>query len=265
MLDTPPLLIAAWLTVSVIIVLTMIVYSFTIAFTTLWLIAYQVSSTFISFALSLSLISLFMCFWCFFVMLFSDPGTVAADLERRGLLKAIRANSIPANLRHLPLCKKCQVPRPPLSHHCVHCGSCFLRRERHSQLWGRCIADNTFKASILMFVWGGISGTFLFLLNGALAFYDGHRFPFLVTGYSVSFGSLCFACAVVLLSGERIDVSYYDRQRRTSGRRIGIGEIIQTFGETWWQKMSPIQAKCTRFAWAGVDWDSTQSCRSEVA
>jgi hypothetical protein len=236
------------------IILTIIDYYFTIMMSLNWFIVHHFP-IFPIITMILTFISFLMFFWCFILLIFSDPGTVAKDLERRGFLKQIRAKKIPHNLQHLPICKKCKLPYPPLSHHCLRCGNCFLHHECHSNLWGRCIADKTFKAYILMFFWSGISGLFLFCLNTVLVFYDRTFVTFLFLIYSGWFTILLFAKGAVTLMENRNDRTFYDRKLRKRGRKIGTFEIFQTFGEKWWQKIIPRQINCTSFAWPRINWD----------
>jgi hypothetical protein len=250
-----PCLVAKFIIIAIFVVLAIIDYYFTSRMTTKCLIQYHFRVAPIRFILILAFISFLMSVWCFFVLIFQDPGSAVKDLERRGVLKQIRENKSPANLRHLRLCKKCEIPHPPLSCHCNRCGLCFLHHEIHSDLFGRCIADKTFKAYVLICFWGGIFGLFLFSLNAALVRYDGRRWPFLLMSYSVWFTALLFANLVSTLMEERIDASFYDRKLRRSGRKIGIREIIESFGESWWQKIIPRQIDCTSLAWPGVIWD----------
>jgi hypothetical protein len=256
-------LVVKFITIAISAVLAIIDSYFTAIMTTRCLIEYHFPVCPIILIMILAFISFIMFVWCFIVLIFQDPGSVVKDLERRGVLKQIRENNIPANLRHLQICEKCKIPRPPLSNHCNRCGLCFLHHEFHSDLFGRCIADKTFKASVLICFWGALFGLCLFSLNAALVFYEACRWPFLLMSYAVWLTTLLFANVVVTLMEKRIDPSFYDRKYRKNGRKIGIRKIFEAFGERWWQKMIPRQIDCTSLAWPGVNWDFCATDKDE--
>jgi hypothetical protein len=215
------------------------------------LLAFDVGTTLIHASKALLIICAGMWIWCWVTVLFLEPGGVSQDLCRRGFSR----KSIPSNLAHLPLCHYCDVPLPPLAHHCHHCRSCFLRHQVHLSFARICVADRTFKAFFLSFLWGGIEGLIQFALN-TFAIIFGHRAFALIAISSASVGVGFFAFAFSLLFEERRDTSFYDRATRRAGRKIPVSEVLQTFGNAWWEWITPLQFGCTHLAWLGVDWDN---------
>ncbi|PJF19899.1 Palmitoyltransferase [Paramicrosporidium saccamoebae] len=73
---------------------------------------------------------LVMSFWSFFAVALTSPGEVSREYrtdssERR---------------KHLRLCKKCDMIKPPRAHHCSHgCGSCILKMDHHCPWVANCI------------------------------------------------------------------------------------------------------------------------------
>ena len=74
---------------------------------------------------------LVMLLWCYFAVVFTDPGTVppnwkpAADEERGEVdpLNGVELSNLqsdPANQR-FRYCRKCSQPKPPRCHHCSVC------------------------------------------------------------------------------------------------------------------------------------------------
>jgi hypothetical protein len=109
----------------------------------------------------------------------------------------------------------------------------------------------------LVFFWGGLAGIWLFAINTAVMLARGSPYVAIMMVFSLWFGALFLINGALLLAEERTDVSFYDRNLRRSGRKIGLKEVFSTFGEGWWQKICPRQTECTHLAWPGVDWEET--------
>jgi hypothetical protein len=202
----------------------------------------------------LIMISILMHLWCWIVVIASDPGRVSDDLARRGLLDQTLHDDIPANLAHLPICQRCRLPTPPLSHHCQHCRQCFLRHHRHLHYCGCCVADKTFKAYLLFLLWGALGSLMMFALNIALSIVLRALWPLAPGVYAACYFAVSGARAFVVMLDGWTDASFYDRALRRAGRRVPLGEILRSFGDVWWRRCIPLQRECTALAWPGVDW-----------
>jgi hypothetical protein len=193
-----------------------------------------------------------MWFWCWMIIIAGDPGSIAADLRRRGVLLRVRRGDIPRCIRHLSLCYACNLPRPPHSYHCSTCGACFLRHDHHCGVTGQCVGDGNFKAVGLNFLWGGIFGFLMFLPAAVSAFATGDVIAIIIALYSVMLGIMLLAFGASFL---------WEGMKSAGGYREGrmpLQMFLRSFGEKWWQKWLPTQGASTFMAWPGVDWSSEE-------
>ena len=67
--------------------------------------------------------------WSYFAAGFTDPGTIPNNYS-----------AIPGTKEHEPtMCKFCDSPRPPRTHHCRVCDRCILRQDHHCPWIGNCV------------------------------------------------------------------------------------------------------------------------------
>jgi hypothetical protein len=191
-----------------------------------------------------------MWFWCWMTIVVGDPGSIRADLHRRGVLVRVCRGDIPRCIRHLSICSTCNLPHPPNSYHCSTCGACFLRHDHHCGVTGQCVGDKNFKAFVLNFVWGGIFGFLVFLPAVVYALTTGDVLAIVITLYSVMLGVLLLAFGASFLWESVKSAGMY------GDGRMPLRKFIRSFGEAWWQKWIPIQKESTFMAWPGVDWGS---------
>jgi ribosomal protein L40E len=195
-----------------------------------------------------------MWLWCWSVVIAGDPGSIRRDLGRRGVLRRVLQGDIPRCLRHLPLCAKCQLPQPWQASHCHACGSCFLRVDHHCPATGQCIADLNFKPFILSFFWAGVY-RFLLAPGGIAAVTSRASIaPMVLAIYGVILGILMLVFGGAFLSQNRGNATAHDAVGGRRTRNASVRDIFDTFGESWWQRLLPIQRGPTVFAWAGVEW-----------
>jgi hypothetical protein len=200
------------------------------------------------------LVSLAMHLWGWAAVVTADPGRVADDLARRGLLAAVLREAVPASLAHLPVCPWCRVPAPPLCRHCARCRACFLRHCCHLRFCGRCVADRTFKPFVLSLLWGALAAVVVFSLHIGLVIGLRSPWPLLPGIYAGAYFTVAVACAFAAVLEGWTDVSFYDRALRRAGRRVTISEVWRSFGSVWWRRFIPAPTECTQLAWPGVDW-----------
>jgi hypothetical protein len=133
------------------------------------------------------------------------------------------------------------------------CGSCFLRQDHHCPATGQCVADLNFKPFILSFFWAGVYG-FLMAPGGFAAITSKENIaPILLAIYGAILGILMLVFGGVFLSqNDRSSSSHEGVIGRN--RDASVRDVFATFGDTWWQKLLPIQKEPTIFAWPGVEW-----------
>jgi hypothetical protein len=196
--------------------------------------------------------------WAWLSAALSDPGRLADDLARRGILRQIQRGDIPKPLRHLSLCPTCNLPRPLLSSHCDLCHACHLRHDHHCGVTGQCVADKTLKPFILSFFWGGVL-CFSMLPAPAIRTIDGDSgtITLITLAYAGALGVMMWIFGISFLT----DSVAQARPRQFHQKRIRLGRYLATFGKTFWEKILPFQIETTFLAWPGVRWeDDDEDC-----
>lgn len=100
-----------------------------------------------------------LAFVCQLMLFFSDPGVIERptkpydnDVNAQAAVAAsIRITHAPtdpfserdpnSNSNEISFCTRCNVFRPPRSHHCRTCGRCVRQFDHHCGVLGRCIAE----------------------------------------------------------------------------------------------------------------------------
>ena len=187
-----------------------------------------------------------MWMWCWGVCAMSDPGRTRDDLARRGLLRQIEAGEGPDAIRYLRRCKHCGLPKPAYAHHCKTCGACFLRHDHHCNFLGQCIADKNFKAFVLMFIYGGIYSALISVAACWYFLYAATDFglrSLTITIYTAIFGIVSFG------SGIGIAIGGLSARKGLLHRAYSFREYIQSFGDSFFAKLIPLQTTTTNLAW----------------
>jgi hypothetical protein len=125
--------------------------------------------------------------WCYCNTSWGDAGSTEAFYREIGVLDEIRRGSIPRELRAVPVCDRCNLPKPRRAHHCRHCNRCYFRYDHHCPSTGNCIGLWNVKGFILVQLYGGV---LIFFVAVAL---------FLVGWWAVGGIVLFAACTLVIL------------------------------------------------------------------
>ena len=72
------------------------------------------------------------------------------------------AASVAADYTHIPMCTKCNAPKPPRAHHCSVCNTCVARMDHHCPWVGNCVGKKNHKYFVLFLIWASI-GCVLYL------------------------------------------------------------------------------------------------------
>jgi ribosomal protein L40E len=94
--------------------------------------------------------------WCYYNTSWGDAGSTEAFYHEIGVLDDIRRGSIPRELQAVPVCNKCNLPKPRRAHHCRHCDRCYFRYDHHCPSTGNCIGLWNVKGFILVQFYGGL-------------------------------------------------------------------------------------------------------------
>ena len=195
---------------------------------------------------------------CWLIVAVGDPGRIRDDLRRRGVLTRVLQGDIPRCLRHLPICSKCGLPQPANAYHCEVCDECVLRYDHHCGVTGQCVADKNFKPFCLSFMYGGLMGFSMALtcLANVLAVGEPGIVALVVLIYSGILGLVLVGFGLSFFCSGRRYLSVYDRitMKRRSG--VTLKKFLASFGDTWFERICPIQKTSTQLAWPGVDWEN---------
>ncbi|KAH1155612.1 hypothetical protein AAZX31_18G201300 [Glycine max] len=102
---------------------------------------------------------LVMLLWCYFAVVFTDPGTVppnwkpAVDEERGEVdpLNGVELSNLQSDTsnQRFRYCRKCSQPKPPRCHHCSVCGRCVLKMDHHCVWVVNCVGASNYKYFLL--------------------------------------------------------------------------------------------------------------------
>ncbi|KAH9541046.1 hypothetical protein CY35_14G039100 [Sphagnum magellanicum] len=111
---------------------------------------------------------LLMLLWCYFTVVFTDPGGVPQnwrpspieDLEDQ--TTALASSITPATGLNMPTvaqgplvryCRKCSQFKPPRCHHCSVCGRCVLKMDHHCVWVVNCVGARNYKFFLLFLLY----------------------------------------------------------------------------------------------------------------
>jgi hypothetical protein len=193
---------------------------------------------------------------CWLQLALCNPGRIADDLQRRGLLTQVLRGDIPKCLAHLHLCQYCRLPHPLGAFYCEHCDACHLRLDHHCGVTGQCVADRNFKFFALNFFYGGLCGLVMFVPAVVRIVKDFDMLSAILMVYSFAM------CLLLFISGESFVVQNFNDAKalfRVFNEGLSARRYLWTMGRTWWWHLVPVQGTATDLAWPGVDWSSQDS------
>ncbi|KAH7290039.1 hypothetical protein KP509_30G029900 [Ceratopteris richardii] len=136
---------------------------------------------------------LVMILWCYFVTVFTDPGSVPEHwrpaLEEEGLeahsgplseaptLNGATTSSDAASVngsvqsQNVRYCRRCSHYKPPRTHHCSVCGRCVLKMDHHCVWVATCVGALNYKFFLLFLLYTFL-GTLLSTLSLLPPFID---------------------------------------------------------------------------------------------
>jgi hypothetical protein len=200
--------------------------------------------------LNLVLYSMFV--WCWLYAAARDPGRVRDNLQARGVLSRVLNGDIPSCLRSLPICAFCRLPYPPDASHCTICHECVLRYDHHCDVIGNCIGDKNLKAFVLSFIY-----SFLFSVSNSIPGFvrlADRTDTTNETGIMMSSAYLLLVGFVLLAFGCSFASGGLDAVRkRVVDEKSVRRKFLKAFGDSWWQRIIPLQGKTTFLSWRGVN------------
>uniref|UniRef100_A0A453B850 S-acyltransferase n=1 Tax=Aegilops tauschii subsp. strangulata TaxID=200361 RepID=A0A453B850_AEGTS len=197
----------------------------------------------------LFLLQLIMMLWCYFMVVFTNPGAVPENWRHAAEGDGMYANNsstISNNVAtdcvnppstseeqgHAPrYCSRCQNGKPPRCHHCSICDRCVLKMDHHCVWVVNCVGARNYKYFLLFLVYTFLEtvlDTLVLLPSFIIFFHDGSRRPssagdiailFLAFVLNLAFALslLCFICMhTSLAASNTTSIEVYERKKTCS-------------------------------------------------
>lgn len=131
----------------------------------------------------------------------SNPGTLPLSNSSDGAEYAIARE---CKMEAVPICKRCNGPKPPRAHHCSTCGRCVMKMDHHCPWVNNCVGQNTQKHFVLflfyvnlmcIYVIGMLSYGFIKCVGKGVrrrSSQDTEAYTCSISPISVVLGALCF-------------------------------------------------------------------------
>ncbi|KAK9058955.1 hypothetical protein SSX86_021572 [Deinandra increscens subsp. villosa] len=208
---------------------------------------------------------LVMLLWSYFSVVLTDPGGVPPNYrpivdEERGDVDRLTGSEFsqlttpePTNTR-IRYCRKCNVIKPPRSHHCSVCGRCVLKMDHHCVWVVNCVGALNYKYFLLFLFYTLLETTLvtLSLLPYFMAFFSDEEIEIagspstLATTFLAFVLNLAFALSVFgflimhasLVSGNTTTIEAYEKKtspkwRYDLGRRRNFEQVFGTVERYW--------------------------------
>lgn len=102
--------------------------------------------------------SVVLMIWSYYMTVTTDPGGIPEDFNEMGEpLLENEYNQQDYEAAKVTFCKKCNLNRPPRSHHCSVCDRCILRMDHHCPWVGNCVGFGNHKFFIQFLSYACIS------------------------------------------------------------------------------------------------------------
>ncbi|XP_049401799.1 probable protein S-acyltransferase 14 [Solanum stenotomum] len=225
------------------------------------------SGGFLDALIALSVLVLFHCLlvmllWCYFSVVFTDPGSVPPNWrpeldEERGEADPLTTSEFGAspadsgNTR-IRFCRKCNQLKPPRCHHCSVCGRCVLKMDHHCVWVVNCVGALNYKYFLLFLFYTFLETTVvtLSLLPQFIAFFSDGEIPgtpgTLATTFLAFVLNLAFALSVLgflimhisLVSGNTTTIEAYEKKtspkwRYDLGRKRNFEQVFGLDKRYW--------------------------------
>ncbi|KAM3365180.1 hypothetical protein ACQJBY_015125 [Aegilops geniculata] len=218
---------------------------------------------------------LIMMLWCYFMVVFTNPGAVPENWRHAAEEDGMYANNsstISNNVAtdcvnppstseeqgHAPrYCSRCQNGKPPRCHHCSICDRCVLKMDHHCVWVVNCVGARNYKYFLLFLVYTFLEtvlDTLVLLPSFIIFFHDGSRRPssagdiailFLAFVLNLAFALslLCFICMhTSLAASNTTSIEVYERKKTCSweydlGWRKNLEQVFGTNKLLWFLPM----------------------------
>ncbi|XP_020148328.1 probable protein S-acyltransferase 12 isoform X1 [Aegilops tauschii subsp. strangulata] len=193
---------------------------------------------------------LIMMLWCYFMVVFTNPGAVPENWRH--------AAEGDEEQGHAPrYCSRCQNGKPPRCHHCSICDRCVLKMDHHCVWVVNCVGARNYKYFLLFLVYTFLEtvlDTLVLLPSFIIFFHDGSRRPssagdiailFLAFVLNLAFALslLCFICMhTSLAASNTTSIEVYERKKTCSweydlGWRKNLEQVFGTNKLLWFLPM----------------------------
>lgn len=116
------------------------------------------SGSFISYVHIVSgIFLLFNIYFNYILAVITSPGNPHPDLA---------AMVEEGNLHNYKHCKKCNLPKPPRSHHCSICRKCILKMDHHCPYISNCVGHFNYRYFFCFLLWTFVGTLYLTLASG---------------------------------------------------------------------------------------------------
>lgn len=209
---------------------------------------------------------IFNVFFNYFYCIKTDPGSPpdVIDLEQNSLRIGSRQEALGDEAMVARWCKRCQKPKPPMTHHCHICKRCILKMDHHCPWMHNCIGfyNYRFFFVFLFYMWIGCGYT-MYMASIPLRENDsdeentGVLFTFVIA-LAVFFsltGLFLFHLYLVTSAQTTIDFYAYRRRRRQArreARQRGETPAIPQYVNAY--DLGKLQNLRTLFDRGGVYW-----------
>ncbi|XP_073286791.1 probable protein S-acyltransferase 14 [Primulina huaijiensis] len=182
---------------------------------------------------------LVMLLWCYFSVVFTDPGSVPSNWrpamdEERGVTDLLTTTEFPTNSdnQEVRYCRNCNQLKPPRCHHCSVCGRCVLKMDHHCVWVVNCVGALNYKYFLLFLFYTFLETTLvtLSLLPDFVAFFGEGEVPgtpgTLATTFLAFVLNLAFALSVFgflimhisLVAANTTTIEAYEKKRNPRWR-----------------------------------------------